>query len=308
VFSEVEKTLSIGLTQTNNIQAQSNSGINLDQVATSSRNGLETKATFAKQMLDYTGGYTLVAQVVYNKGLNGVGDRRAMEMSAAKLKLLNADWLMRSQLSVQRFRDDDLRVNSVDAIRFENTFGYLKENNSGIDIKLKLQYEKHDQDAEDRYNTQGTGVQLNYYFPHESNHPYWALQSGFNHNNASASLRDFNSINTALEYRQWSVASLTGNLRFQWQYDVYDQALRVSSTGKFMTSKNANISSMGMQNCQCSEQQRSDRIYVAEVNLNKAIRKNMHWQFSASAGHYNSSIAAIKNDFYQVASRLQWRF
>jgi len=312
VFSEVNQRVSIGITHTDNVEMQSNSGVDLDNVGSLTRSGVTTEFSLLKQNVDYTGGYIFGVRGLYNKGLNGAADISNLELSASKLSILNPDWLMRSKLSVQQYHNDDLQVNGFDGIRFENTFGYLKSDNSGTDITLEFVYESHGQDEDDSYEMQRSGVKLSHYLSHKMNAPYWALHADVYHNNASGFLRNYNSFNTAVEYRQWSLGSFVGTVSAQWQHDDYNQLVRVSSTGRFLTPRNANRNNGRIgtprNGVTVTNEKRLDDVYRLQVNLNKALKKDVNWQLSTSVGHYDSTIVDISESFYQVTSRLQWVF
>ena len=281
-FAENSQYLSIGLTQTDNLEIQADADIGLNN-GTVKRSGVAIGLSFQKQSLDFSGGYVLTADFDYNKGLNDTGDISSIRASASKLTPLNSHWLMRSSMMLRHYKNEPLAVNSYDGIQLENTVGYLIDDNSGTDISLQLGRENHHQDETDRYKTTRTGLKMSHYFSHQKNDPYWVVNIGTTQNNANNDQRDFDTYSVGVESRQWALASLRGTAGILWQIDQYKKL----AGARFS---------------------REDKTAVLQVNISQAIQKNVALFVSASTGRYQSSRLDTDENFYQLSSHIRWQF
>lgn len=278
VSAKTSQVFLVGLTQTDNLEIPSGSDVSLDNNGSVKRIGLETGAALLKQELSSSGGYNLQASAIYNKSLDGTGDIKTVKLSGSKLTSLNDHWLMRSSAQLKYYDNEPVEINSYNGLQLENTFGYVSDNNSGVDISLKYAKEDHNKAGDNSYKMQRTGLSLRHFFPHELNTPYWAVDTRYTVNNADVENRDYDSIDVGLEYRQWSIAKFSGKVALKWQQSDYDQDAR------------------------------KDNYAMAQLDLTKVIKKNMAFQVSALAGRYDSTALDSSIDFYKVVSRLKWRF
>ena len=280
VGAEVNKQLSFGLTQTDNVEIQSNTTNTLNN-SHLKRSGASTYLSLQKQDIDFSGGYTLQAYVDYNKSLDNTGNISNTGLSAYKLNTINKNWLSRTGISVNHYDSKPIPVTSYTAVQLENTLGYLHEDNSGVDINIKLRHENHNEDESNQYKIQRSALTANYYFSHKRNAPYWALNAGFSNNNANDEQYDYKSYQLGLESRQWRLGSFYGNVGLQWQKNRYKNIATTS---------------------------REDEYTIINLNISKKLKKNLVLQASASKGLYQSSSDSSSINFYQLLSRLQWQF
>lgn len=314
VYSDVSKTLYTGLSFTHNLEVQAGTDINTDSQDSQNRQGFAVGVSFIKQSLDYTGGYTLQADAFFNQGLSGDEDNNisTLLLSASKLSALNPDWLLRNRISLNQYDNEALASNSYNGLLLETTLGYLDKAGGGNDISFALKREQHHQIDQEAYDTTRSSLRLIHYFSHEKNSPYWSLNTEFKNNNASDNLRDYDSVRLGVNYQQWSLASFKGQLGFNWQYDRYDQPIRVSPRGTVIPinripndNRGINRSGMGITT---REKERRDHLYDLSLQLGKPLTSSITLQFSANVGVYDSTINADSEDFYRLATQLNWAF
>ncbi len=296
-WAEVSTQFSIGLSQTNNLELQENIDDVDENNSSLKRQAIISNFSLSKQSLDYTGGYNLSAQFSYNKGLDNTGDIQQITLRASQLKAFSRYWLMRSSVLLQYYESEPLAVSSYTAVQLENTLGYLQDNNAGLDINIRLRQEKHRKHISDRYKIQRTELKFHYYFQHYNGMPYWAVYTGFIHNNADDKQRNFQGLNAGLEYRQWSLGSFNGTVGLQWQSNQYPSFKRKNEPKKVAEAPNP------------LQQNKSDAQYnMAHIRLIKPLKKSMDLELSANIGRYQTSRLSSNENFYQISSHINWRF
>lgn len=282
VTASISTQLSIGFTQTDNLEIQSNTGARNNNTNLI-RSGISTDLSIQKQDIDFSGGYTLQARANYNRGLDNTGDISSLELSANKLSTLGNQWLTRTGVTLSHYDSQPIPINSYTAIQLQNTLGYLRDDNSGVDINTQLRQEIHAKDPSNTYKTLQKGISTSYYFKHESDAPYWALSTGIEINDADDSQYDYDSYKLGIESRQWKIGSFYGSAGIQWQKNFYGGQ---DTTGT----------------------KRNDKYALVNFNLNKNIKKNLFFQSSISKGNYKSSTSTSDTPFYQLVSLFQWQF
>lgn len=309
VYGDISKTLYTGLTSTHNLEVQAGTDINTNNQDAQNRQGFITGISMIKQSLDYTGGYTLLADASFNQGLSGDTDNTisTLLLSASKLSALTPDWLLRNSISLNQYDNEALASNSYNGLLLETTFGYLDKVGGGNDISFSLKREQHHQIDQEAYDTTRSSLQLMHYFPHEKSSSYWSLNTALKNNNASDNRRDYDSVMLGINYQQWSLASFKGQLSFNWQYDRYDQLIRLSPRGNVIPNDNRGINRSGM-DITTSEKERRDHLYTLSLQLGKPLTPSIILQFSANFGVYNSTINADSEEFYRLATQLNWAF
>jgi hypothetical protein len=315
----VSKTLYTGLTYTNNLEVQADTDIRGNQESLT-REGVVTGLSLIQQSLDYTGGYTFLADASFNKGFDANTDITRLLLSASKLSALSSDWLLRHTLSINRYDNEAIPSTSYNGFLLNSTLGYLDTAGGGSDFSLSLKQEQHDQGDADAYDTLRSKVQFIHYFAHEKNAPYWNLDIALKNNNANDNRRDYDSLILGVNYTQWTLASFKGQIGFNWQQDRYDQRVLLSSIGTIVpingmptgsipmngTPNNPNNRMSGTINT--IEKKRKDNLYALSVQLGKALTPTISLQFAASLGVYDSTINTDSDDFYRLATNLIWRF
>ena len=277
-LADVSPSISIGITQTDNLEVQQDSNVSLNNGGSVKRSGLDLGISILKDNIDYTGGYSIQASANYNKALDKTGDISHLKLSASKLTALNTHWLMRSNVQVQRYRNQPIALNSYDGINLENTIGYLGDKNGGVDISLQYANENHNQADIDSYKIRRSIASFAFYFPHTSNAPYVALNTRYGKHNSNNDQRDYNGLNFGVEYRQWSIGKYSGIASIQWQQDKY----AINS--------------------------RKDHYSLVQLSLARNLKKNLDLQITAGTGRYQSSLLDSPLNFYQIASYLNWGF
>jgi len=293
-FADSHRNFSMGVTQTNNLENPFNA--KTAQNTKVKRIGISSNLSLLKQSLDYSGGYTLEAQFNINKSLDNTGDIHRIHLAVSHLFGLNNDWLMRSRVQLHYLDHQAVAINSYTALQVENTLGYVQNDNSGTDIALKLRVESHDKVADEQYKTHNISIALSHYFPHKKQSAYWAGHTSLSNYNANDPQRDFKRLSAGIEYRQWHLGKFTGVAGMQWQYDQYNKR---QARSLFSPSLQKNIPSTFIQ---------KDRYVFAEINVNRPLKKSLDLQFSASIGRYQSSQPARHENFYRLASHINWNF
>ncbi len=277
-IADISSHISVGMTQTDNLEVQQDVDVNLNNSGSVKRSGFDLSISILKDNIDYTGGYSIQAFANYNKSLDNTGDISRLKLSASKLTALNSYWLMRSNIQVRHYRNQPIALNSYDGMSLENTIGYLGDKNHGVDISLFYSNENHNQADVDSYKIQRLISSLTFYFPHKLTDPYIALSTHYGKHNANNNQRDYDSLNIKVEYRQWSIGKYSGILGAQWQQNKYTTASR------------------------------KDHYSLVQLSLARNLKKNLDLQITAGTGHYQSSLLDLPFNFYQVASYLNWNF
>lgn len=313
-LSDVSKTIYTGLTYTDNLELQLATDIGTNNQEALIRRGFVTGFSLLKQELDYTGGYTLQADTSFNKGFSNNSDITTFLLSASKLSALNENWLLRHNISINRYDNEALASNSYDGVTLQTTLGFLDKAGGGNDISFSLKQERHDQDEQDTYDITRSGIKFTHYFSHKKNAPAWNMDAGLKNNNATTNNRDYHSIGLGTTYKQWNLASFKGQLRLSWQQDRYDQSVRLSPRGMIIqTNRMPNGgTAMGinnsMMNMNSSEKKRNDNLYSLSLQLSKALTPAIALQLSTNLGIYDSTISNNSDDFYNLATTLTWNF
>jgi len=335
-FSDVSTTLYTGITHSNNLEVQAGNDILLDDEVSLSRTGLETGLTLAKQSLNYAGGYSLQADVAFNKDLSANDDISRLSLSASKLSALTPDWLLRSQIGLNAYDNQALPTNSYKGLLLDTTLGYLSDRGGGTDFSLSLKRERHDQLSSDTYDMTRSSLGVTHYFSHTKESSYWSLQAALTRNNASDSGRDYDSLGLGVRLNRITWGAFNGQLGVNWQHDSYDQPVSLSmvdnsstqsslgnmSTGNPSSSNtspdNNSMSNVSPENTLDNlvevldmgnpiEKKRKDNLYGLSLQLGRPLTPSLGLQLSASLGRYDSSGSDTSEDYYHVIAKLIWK-
>lgn len=260
---------------------QANYGIAANNQESPTHRGIEASGNFNRQSLGSTGGYALESSAYLNQGLAGSKDISSARLAAYKLTALSPAWLLRAGVQGDYYKNDDFPTDSYQGVGGEATLGHVDAEREGTDIYLSAKRETHGQVADDQYDMERRTLRFTQYLPGKGD-AYWSWYGTYQQNDASDDNRDTTTTVLGIQYNQWALGSLTGQLGLQRLQDHYDQYQATTT--------------------------------LATVSLSKPLTKGMSLQFSANAGKYDTPPDATvvdvpqDKDFYSLSTGLRWDF
>ncbi|MBU0656973.1 MAG: hypothetical protein KJ914_17760 [Gammaproteobacteria bacterium] len=296
--------LQTGVTYTNNLEVQSSTGIAPAEQTSLNRSGAETGISLQRQSLDYTGGYVWEGVASLNQGLAGRKDITRVRGAAYRLSALTTNWLVRSGVEAEHYQNGDLPTGSYRGVGAETTLGYVGETGAGTDIGLSVKREDHWQVADTPYKVDKQTLKLVHYFPHQPRQAYWSVEGAYQQAQADDDSRDAASTLLGIQYNQWAIGTLTGQVGLQWRQDDYGQI----SPGENPSGSMTPPAGVG-------QPSRQDKTYLISASLGKQIRKGLHLRLSSNAGQYTSTLGVAGQmqegtnaRFHGVSATLDWAF
>jgi len=257
-------------------------GLSLQDTANNnavSRSGIKLGVNADWADINYQGGNSITLFANQDTDLSDNRNIRDIGFSVLHLQPLSKQWLLRSRLGIEQYRNDVLQSTAFDGFVLSATAGYMAAENSGVDIQFKKSYEKHRQDINDKYNTGRYLFSLKYYFP-SLNAPQWNMQLQRQYNNADGVARDYTSNLLSVAYQHWQYKNIQGSIVLQRRDDTYDE-------------NNTQI--------------RRDKLNFVALNILKPITKRWFFQTSLSAGYFDSNINNETQHYLQINIGVQTR-
>ncbi len=299
-----------GVTYTNNLEVQSGSGITPAEQTSLNRAGAETAISLQRQSLDYTGGYVLEGTASLNKGLSGRQDITRVRGAVYRLAALTPDWLIRTGMEAEHYRNGDLPTGSYRGAGAEATLGHVGEAGAGTDIGFSVKREDHWQAADTPYKVNKQTLKLVHYFPHQPGQAYWSMEGAYQQTRSDDDSRDAASTLLGIQYNQWAVGALNGQVGLQWRQDDYASIPSGGNPPRGMTPAGGMASPAGM-----GPPPRQDTEYLITASIGKQLRKGLRLRLAASAGQYTSTLGAAgqmaegtSEGFQGVSASLDWAF
>lgn len=293
-----------GVTYTNNLAVQSATGVTPTAQTNLSRTGIETGIGLQQQSLDHTGGYVLEGLVSLNQGLTDGKDITRVRGAAYRLAALDPRWLVRSGMAAEHYQNGDLPTDSYRSVGAESTLGYVGDAGVGTDIGFSIKREDHWQAADAPYKVDKQTLKLVHYFPHRPKQAYWSVEGAYQQAQADDDSRDATSTLLGIQYNQWAMGTLTGQVGLQWRQDDYGQASPNRNPAGGM------IPPVGMQ-----PPSRQDGTYLIAASVSKQLKKGLYLRLSSSAGQYTSTLGAVgqrregtSERFHGISATLDWAF